>query len=174
MRVAATLLSLASLSACDLFNDEDPRVGVEEIDACIERVRSTYHEGVLDLLDSDEQRRPTYTFDITKMGFDDIKDLTVPDQGDEKGSVQVSGFEAPGYVKRRFLEMNVDGKGAFFLGADPAYYRVQGEPIALKDVFSEGCKQQLSGMRFLSFTFAPVPASGDVTDDSSTPEENKS
>ena len=172
MRLAVLIPALALLAACDLFDDSDPREGVEQNDACIKRVRAEYHEGVLELLESDERRRPTFTFDITKASFEDIKDLTVPEQGGEAGSVQVSGFKAPPYKKRRFLEMNIDEKGAFFLGTDPAYYRVQGEPIALRDVFVEGCRMQRSGMRFLSFTFEPVPGGSDELSDAILENEN--
>lgn len=172
MRVAPIIPALAMLAGCNLFDDSDPREGLEDIDACIKRVSAEYHEGVVDLLQSEERRRPTYTFDITKLSFDDIKDLTVPDEGGEAGSVQMSGFKAPPYRKRMFLEMNVDEKGAFFLGADPAYYRVQGEPIALQDVFADGCKKQRPGMRLLSFTFENPPTSGTGSGDTNPETES--
>jgi hypothetical protein len=162
LRFAAATLSLFLLTGCDavtsVFSKKDWREGVEEAGACIERVRAEYDKGVVKLLNSDEKRVPTYTFDITKMSFEDVKAITVYDQGVEKGSVQVSGFQAPPWKKRAFMGMNVDEKGAFFMGADPAYYRVRGEPLALAEVFAEGCKRQRPGMRLLSFTFHPIGA----------------
>ena len=176
LRLAAACLSVMLLTGCDaitgVFSNKDWREGVEDVDACVERVRAEYHEGVLKLLDSNEKRLPTYTFDITKASFEDITELTVLDKGQEKGSVQVSGFEAPPWKLRRFLEMNVDEKGAFFLGADPAYYRVLGKHIALADVFVEGCKQQRPGMRFLSFTFRKISASDDGGRETNLEDEN--
>ncbi|MEP3051304.1 MAG: hypothetical protein ABJP48_09390 [Erythrobacter sp.] len=161
-KVAALVLGGLSLSACENpFADKDWRESVEDAEDCTKRMRAEYHEGVLELLDSQEIRVPTYTFDITKAGFEDIKELTVLDEGDEKGSVQVSGLGAPPWRLRNFLRMNVDEKGAFFMGTDPSYYRYQGEPIPLVDVFVEGCKQQRPGMRFLSFTFSEMSFSDD-------------
>jgi hypothetical protein len=168
LRSAAACLSLVLLPGCDAitsaFSNKDWREGVEELDSCIARVKAEYDKGVVALLDSQEKRLPTYTFDITKVSFEDVKELTVLDRGSEKGSVQVSGVEAPPWKKRAFLESHVDEKGAFFMGADPAYYRVQGEPIALADVFAQGCKMQRPGMRLLSFTFLEIPGSDNEND----------
>ncbi len=175
---SAACLSLALLTGCDaidnLFSNKDWREGTEEIADCIERVRAGYHEGVVKLLDSQEKRKPTFTFDVTKAGFEDIEELTILDQGEEKGSVIVSGFGAPPYRLRRFLNMPVDEKGAFFMGVDPSYYRVQGEPIALKDVFTEGCDRQRPGMRFLSFTFKNPDAPNDADGEPVPDDENNS
>lgn len=142
----------------DFFMKKDWREGPEDVDACIKRVRAAYDKGVVKLLDSDEKRVPTYTFDITKMSFEDVKAITILDQGGKKGSAQISGFQAPPWKKRAYMEMNVDEKGAFFMGADPAYYRVRGAPVALADVFAEGCRKQLPGMRLLSFNFHQIGA----------------
>jgi len=170
-------LSLGALSGCadivKLFSEEDWREGDEEIADCIKRVRSGYHEGVIKLLNSQERRQPTYTFDITKASFGDIKELTIPDQGSEKGSVMVSGFKAPPRKLRMFMNMRVDKKGAFFMGVDPAYYRVLGEPIALADVFVEGCQRQRAGMRFLNFTFRELPSFNEVADEALPKSENE-
>lgn len=159
-------LTLLVMPGCSLLFPEDWREGVEETDKCIARVKGEYHKGVLKLLDSDEQRQPTFTFDITKMSLDDINAMTVSGEGNEKGSVRISGFEAPAYKLINFLDMGVDEKGAFYVGADPSYYRVRGEPIALRDVFSEGCNRQKPGMRFLSFTFTGLP---EINADTSPP-----
>ncbi|MEE4200679.1 hypothetical protein [Erythrobacter sp.] len=168
---AASLL----LTGCDdiaaWFEEEDWREGEESLDACMERVRAGYHEGVVELLESDEQRQPTYTFDVTKASFEDLNSITVAESEEGGGSVQFSGVDAPGYIIHDFMETPVDEKGAFMLGRDPALYRVRGEPIALKDVFAVGCKRQMPGMRLISFTFQPLTESS--TDSAETETETE-
>ena len=77
---------LAALSACSLFDDTDPREGVEDAAACTTRVAgllgpaSSYREF------SEATGVPTYTFDITKVGLEDLQALMVDGSDDTAGS----------------------------------------------------------------------------------------
>lgn len=173
MRASLTFVAAVLLSGCHILFPEDWREGVEEKDACIKRVRAEYHSGVLELLDSDEKRQPTYMFDITKMGFEDIQSITVMSEVEGEGSVTVSGFEAPAYVRNNFVDMRVDEKGAFYVGDDPALYRVRGAPIPLRDIFEEGCDRQLAGMRFISFVFDELEILNEESSESDLETENE-
>ncbi|MEL6486604.1 MAG: hypothetical protein AAFQ13_05600, partial [Pseudomonadota bacterium] len=68
----------------------------------------------------------------------------------------------------RFMAMEVSEKGAFFMGRDPALYRVRGKPQAASDILASGCKRQQKDMRLIGVTWTriqprPAPETDDTT-----------
>ncbi len=146
-----TLLTL--LPACSYFDDTDPREGAETLEACIERVSKdapdiTGSEGAVFV--------PTYTYDITKVGLEDLQELTVPGSDETAGSRDMAATNETSTAVARFMAQSVDENGAFFMGRDPALYRVRGEALASDQIIAAGCERQKTGMRLLSFTTGPV------------------
>ena len=179
IRTAVLLPAIAlGLGGCSLLFPEDPRLGEEPELECMGRVRTsmTYQE-------SEELRNqpglwvPTYTYDVTKLDLAAIKGLSVPGTDETAGTRLMRQTNRTSTAVARFMTMEVTAKGAFFLGRDPALYRVRGMAQPLEQVLKSGCARQQSNMRLIKVSWerfklkpAPMPSTKD-TADSDTPSE---
>jgi hypothetical protein len=141
------------LPACSLFDDTDPREGPETLEACAARVAAdapgiTAQDGAM--------FTPTYTYDITKVSLEDIQALTVAGADETAGSRGMAATNETSTAVARFMAQSVDEKGAFFMGRDPALYRVRGAPVAIDQIVTAGCERQKVGMRLISYTAVPA------------------
>ncbi len=156
---ALTLAAFALLPACSLFDDTDPREGPETLEACAARVSTD----ALDITAQDGALfTPTYTYDITKVSLEDLQDLTVPGSDETAGSRGMAATNEASTAVAQFMAQSVDEKGAFFMGRDPALYRVRGAPVPLDEIITAGCERQKSGMRLVSYTSKAAPRSEEL------------
>ncbi|MEM7778838.1 MAG: hypothetical protein AAF697_00435 [Pseudomonadota bacterium] len=166
-RLLAPLALLATLSGCNILFPGDPRSGVEDVEDCIERLGDEPRSVLFDRVGLDSgQVIPTYTFDVTKMGGEDLRTLIVPGSDETAGSRAMALTKNASTAIDNFMRQPVDDKGAFFFGNDPALYRVRGGPVALDAAVSTGCARQLPGMRLINVTadvFRGDPQSEDET-----------
>ena len=171
-RAAASLAALAALSGCDLLFPEDPRVGEEAQQACVSRV-----EGALRLelkaLDAEPDAAfvPTYTYDITKLGLEEIQALSQSRFDETEGSRLNRATNMTDTAVEIFMAEPVDENGAFFMATDPALYRVRGEAAAFADIIAQGCERQQADMRLIDVDFAAADAADTETDPTDTPED---
>ena len=86
-----------------------------------------------------EQGVPTYTYDITKMGLEQIQVLMVEGSDDTAGARLRAATNEEGTAVAQFMSMTVSDKGAFFMGRDPALFRVRGEAQAKDTMIASGC-----------------------------------
>ncbi len=164
---SAALVSLALfLPACSLFDDTDPREGVEAADACVQRVTAGLSDEVDALLGSEgRQLTPTYTYDITKLGLEGLQTLTVPGSDETAGARLIASTNEISTAVARFKAQSVDERGAFFMATDPALYRVRGQRMPVERVIAGGCEAQLAGMRLIDVSLdlpGPQPARENV------------
>ncbi len=152
--VCVVPIFFGTLSGCSLFDDSDPREGAETPEACIARLAGESLDETF--APNGELVVPTYTYDITKVGLEDLQELTVPGSDETAGSRGMAATNETSTAVTQFMAQSVDEKGAFFMGRDPALYRVRGEPVALDQVVSAGCERQRTGMRLISFTANPT------------------
>ncbi len=150
------LASLALLSACDLFNDKDWREGEEAAEKCAKRMSGKL-EFKQSLAQPDGLFVPTYTFDITKMDLEAMQELIVPGSDETAGARNQAATNETSTAVANFMAQPVDEKGAFFLGRDPALYRVRGQPKPLDDLIAAGCARQQAGMRLTDIKTERAP-----------------
>ena len=169
------LTALALLPACSLFDETDPREGPETLEACTARVS----KDALDITAQDGALfTPTYTYDITKVSLVDLQELTVPGSDETAGSRGMAATNETSTAVANFMAAPVDEKGAFFMGRDPALYRVLGEPVALDQIITAGCERQKPGMRLTSYSAAsyngraPDQTNSDTSSDDQSENEN--
>ncbi|UAB77087.1 hypothetical protein INR77_09600 [Erythrobacter sp. SCSIO 43205] len=159
IRISAAAIFLVSLTGCHILFPEDPRMGSESVAACVSRLQQDLR---LELAQVDSEPEtewvPTYTYDITKVAFDDIQELIVRGSDETAGARGKAATSATSAAVERFMAMRVDENGAFFFANDPALYRVRGEPTFFADVLPTGCERQRANMRMIAVDFAPVPA----------------
>ncbi len=149
-----SLASLAALSGCDLINMGDPREGTEAVGDCVKRVTDTLTRSERELFRTREGVWiPTYTYDVTKMDLDEVQELIVVGSDETAGSRGKTSTNKTSTAVERFMQRPVDEKGAFFLGRDPALYRVRGEPAEFGDLITAGCERQKSEMRLISLSW---------------------
>lgn len=149
--LCAMMASLAALPACSLFDDTDWREGDEAADKCAQRMSGKL-EFKQALAQAEGRFVPTYTFDITKMGLEDMQELIVPGSDETAGSRGLAATNEASTAIANFMDTPVDEKGSFFLGHNPALYRVRGEPKPLEAVVASGCARQMAGMRLTDIT----------------------
>ncbi|MFL0356704.1 hypothetical protein ACI5KX_09505 [Erythrobacter sp. GH1-10] len=167
------LPALLLLPACSLFDNSDPREGEEGVEQCAERMRGWDAVAKIGETDPTATYVPTYTYDITKMGLEDIQALTGGGGDETAGSRGMASTNEEETAVSRFMEQPVDEKGAFFLGRDPALYRVRGQAQRFDQIIRAGCERQQDGMRLtsvsLDLTSAPpadsAPADSDNEND---------
>ena len=147
-------LAALSLAGCSLFSSEDPRVGVEAIEDCADRVRPslTYQE-YQDLKTAPGRWVPTFTYDVTKMDFSAIQRLVASGADETVGTRLMQQTNRTSTAVERFMNMEVSEKGAFFLGRQPALFRVRGRPQAASQILANGCKRQLADMRLIEVSW---------------------
>jgi len=158
-RLLTGVFAMIALTGCSVLFPEDPREGVEADQACINRVRTamTYQESE-ELRDTAGRYIPTFTFDITRMGFSDVKKLVQPGSDETAGTRLMQETSDTTAAVERFMAMPVDEKGAFFLGREPALYRVRGTAQSLPELLTSGCARQQADMRLIKVTWERVGA----------------
>ena len=117
-----------TVAGCDLLFPEAPRLGDESQDICIGRVRAgmTY-ERYNELETATGDWIPSYTYDVTKLDFEAIKALSVEGSDETAGTRLMQETNSTRTAVERCKAMEVSEKGAFFLGREPALYRVRGK-----------------------------------------------
>ena len=180
-RTIPLIASIALLPSCALFDNSDPREGVESAEACLQRLGGERKAEDFELADLDGQLVvPTYTYDITKVSLDDIQSLIVAGSDETAGSRGMTSTNETSTAVDQFMAQRVDEKGSFFFARDPALYRVRGETVAVGEVVSTGCARQLEGMRLTSVTAEleaaepPAEEPEDADPDSTSDNENDS
>lgn len=169
-RAAFAIGALAALSGCDLLFPEDTRLGVESVDACLERISSEQRDEAFDIITADgELVTPTFTYDITKVSAEGLDTLIVEGSDETAGRRLMQATNETSTAVNQFLNDPVDENGAFFFGRDPSYYRVRGEPLPLNEAMRAGCARQIAGMRFIRAQFS-FPQSDPENSDDTSPE----
>lgn len=155
MRALAILPAIFTLSACSLFDSSDPREGPEEVADCVQRVTAALPVDKRSVFDRLEGTLvPTYTYDITKLSLDAIQQLAVEGSDETAGRRLTASTNTRSTAVAMFMKQKVDEKGAFFLGHDPALYRVRGNAQPADKLISAGCERQQSDMRLIDFSWA--------------------
>ena len=165
-----------SLSGCSLLFPEDKRLGVEPEGECIGRVRTslTYQQSEA-LRAASGQWVPSFTYDVTKLDFEAIKQLMVPGSDQTAGTRLMQQTNRTNAAVERFMAMEVSEKGAFFMGRDPALYRVRGKPQPASDILASGCARQQEDMRLIAVTWTRLrPPPAPEPDDTSSPPSDPS
>ncbi|MEM9502247.1 MAG: hypothetical protein AAF941_10445 [Pseudomonadota bacterium] len=152
--LSATLASLVLLPACQLFDDTDKREGTESVEACAKRL-SKWQKDAEDELSGGSAFVPTYTYDITKMALEDVQELIVEGSDELAGTRNMNSTNETSTAVANFMAESVDENGSFFMGRDPALYRVRGEPQTGIAVLSAGCERQKAGMRLIDISLVP-------------------
>lgn len=144
--ILAPIFLTLILPACSLFDDTDPREGLEADTACIQRVT-----GLIDELPADGSGTfvPTYTYDITKLDLEAIQELSVSRSDETEGARLNRTTNETSTAVDEFMRQSVDENGAFFLGRDPALYRVRGAPNSAENIIAAGCGRQQENMRLI-------------------------
>lgn len=145
----AALIAVGMLTGCT-----DWREGSETVEACVERF-ALKKGAVHPLADDPGQWVPSYTFDVTKMGAENLRDLI--NASDAKARTAESGIIAGGGsdVKAReaFEDTPASEAGVLLIAEDPALFKVRGKPGLHRELIRQGCEGQRAGMRLISFTF---------------------
>lgn len=177
IRTATALTALVSLSGCHILFPEDPREGTEHSADCPMRVAGLLGPTTQFANYTEEMGVPTFTFDITKMAFEDMQRLMVEGSDDTAGTRARAATNEDSTAVDVFMETPVDEKGAFFTGRDPALYRVRGGLQPKSTMIASGCARQQEGMRLIMIDVGPVPAEPEPETDlenSETTPENES
>jgi len=149
--LSVSLASFTLLPACDLLNDNDWREGAESAENCAKRIAGKLEVKEV-LAQSDGVYVPTYTFDITKMDLEAMQELIVPGSDETAGSRGQAATNETSTAVANFMARPVDEKGAFFLGNNPALYRVRGEAQAQDNLIAAGCARQQASMRLIQIS----------------------
>ncbi|GMN01557.1 hypothetical protein [Erythrobacter sp. MTPC3] len=175
IRSGLLITCLAALPACSLFDDSDPREGAENVNACVARftgAMSAQFRTNFDRLDTGVWS-PTYTYDVTKMDLENLQALMVEGSDESAGRRLTASTNEVSTAVAQFNAMPVDEKGAFFMGRDPALYRVRGEPAPKDKLIAAGCERQQSNMRLVRLDWAPAPPAPEANDEADAATENE-
>ncbi len=146
----AALIATGLLTGCT-----DWREGSETVEACLKRLAPK--KGAVDPLDdSPHQWVPSYTYDITKMGGDRVRELIKTAEHDAKPGtvgVSVAGSGSSQAARDKFADLPATETGAVLMADDPSLYKVRGKPGLHSSLVKQGCEGQRAGMRLISFTF---------------------
>lgn len=155
MRAFTAIAALTALSGCNLLFPEDSRVGVEEEGKCAARVLAETDLGKFDIQEGDRAFYvPTYTYDITKLGLEEIQKLSRSSFDETEGARLNRATNTTATAVDIFMAEAVDENGAFFMATDPALYRVRGKPQRLADIAAAGCARQQADMRLIAVDIA--------------------
>lgn len=177
MKAVLTLsVAVLSLSGCSYLFPEDSRIGEEALDACLARVASERRDTVFDSIDDGALWVPTYTYDVTKLDLDSIKEPSISGHDETEGTRITLTTNETSTAVDQFMQQSVDEDGAFFMGRDPALYRVRGEALPLDEIISAGCKRQRANMRLIKVDFArhdtaPAEPANENSEDTSPEKE---
>ncbi|KEO91340.1 hypothetical protein EH31_01360 [Erythrobacter longus] len=175
MRFVLSSLALLSLTGCHILFPEDPREGSELSADCPTRVAGLLGPASQFANYTEEMGVPTFTFDITKMAFEDMQRLMVDGSDDTAGNRAMTSTNETSTAVDVFMRTPVDEKGAFFTGRDPALYRVRGGLQPKSTMIATGCARQQEGMRLIMIDVGAVPANQEAkTDNTETPPESES
>lgn len=157
IRALPAIVALVALSGCELLFPEDPRLGTESVKACTARVESDLRLKLEENgFEDSPVWLPTYTYDITKLSLEDIQSLSSSRSDETQGTRLDKATNMTSTAVDAFMQQQVDEEGAFFLGHDPALYRVRGEAIATDAVIAAGCERQLANMRLIDIDLTPM------------------
>jgi len=174
MRALTLLFASAALGGCSLLWPEDERVGSESAEECAERVAKLLGPGSQFRAYEGEVGVPTFTYDITKLGLEEVQAL-LGEGGDETaGARAMSETNQTTTAVEEFMAREVDEKGAFFLGRDPALYRVRGEMQPVAEMIASGCARQRADMRLIDVDVADKIPEPDPSDDAEAEQETDS
>ncbi len=174
MKSVLAIASALLLGGCSLFFPEDPREGEEAVDECVERLTGeiAFDEGE-DSAAPGAMWVPIYTYDITKLDLEALQDLTVEGSDETAGTRDRRVSANTRTAVDAFMKRPVDEKGVFFMGRDPALYRVRGAPKPAGEIVSAGCERQQANMRLLEIEAAAMQTGSpdeDGSDESETSE----
>lgn len=155
MRALTALVAFGALSGCHILFPEDPRLGKENADECASRVAGLLGPGTSYHDYTEASGLPIFTYDITKLGFEEIQGFMVAGSDDTAGARLMNETNETSTAVARFMASNVDDKGAFFMGRDPALYRVKGERQAKPTMIASGCARQSADMRLIMVDIVP-------------------
>lgn len=159
----ACLAALPLVGACSLLWPEDERLGTESVEECAARVAEALGPGSDFRSYEGEGGVPTFTYDITKMGLEDVQALIVAGSDETAGSRGMASTNETRTAVEQFMARPADEKGSFFLGRDPALYRVRGEMQPVADMIASGCARQQADMRLIDVAVAAGPQTPDTT-----------
>jgi hypothetical protein len=148
-RTMFTAMTVLALTGCS-----DWREGEETVEACLKRFAPK--EGAVDpLADDKNQWVPSYTYDVTNLGTDEIRSLVRKsnDSGVAGNLTVVSGGDDQ-QARDAFNDKPATEAGAVLLTKDPSLYKVRGKPALHRDVVRQGCEGQRAGMRLISWQAA--------------------
>lgn len=175
IRATVATLAFVALSGCHILFPEDPREGQELSKECPTRVASLLGPTAGFTNYTEEMGVPTFTFDITKMAFEDMQRLMVEGSDDTAGARAMAATNEVSTAVDVFMATSVDEKGAFFTGRDPALFRVRGGLQPKSTMIASGCARQQEGMRLIMIDIAPVPAEPEPEpENTETTSENES
>ena len=163
------LAFVALLPACDLIDPPDWRIGEEPVSECTQRLAGW--DSNLDVASGAQQVYvPTFTYDITKMDLESIQALI--GEGDETaGSRTMASTNETSTAIADFKSLPVDDNGAFFLGNDPAMFRVRGGAQPFENIAQAGCERQQANMRLIEIDAAAMQTGSPVeAEPSETPQ----
>ncbi|MGB3712010.1 MAG: hypothetical protein WA985_10000 [Erythrobacter sp.] len=165
-KVAITIVALAFLPACDLINPPDWREGTEPIAECVERL-GEWDRNLDVAAGARELYVPTYTYDITLLDLEEIQGLVTEGTDQTAGSRGRAATNETSTAIADFKTQPVDEDGAFFLGNDPAFYRVRGIAQPFERIAKEGCERQEANMRLVEIEAAAMQTGSPVDADTS-------
>ncbi|MEQ8412034.1 MAG: hypothetical protein RIC51_00165 [Erythrobacter sp.] len=154
----AILAAMPMIGGCSLLWPEDERVGTESAADCASRVAEALGPGSDFRSYEGEIGVPTFTYDITKMELEEVQALIVAGSDETAGSRGMTSTNETQTAVERFMSQPADEKGSFFLGRDPALYRIRGEMQPVADMIANGCARQKADMRLIDVQVAAGPA----------------
>jgi hypothetical protein len=164
MRAFPAILALVALTGCDLLFPEDPRLGIEDESACAARIAQELRLKLAEAGGDDATMwMPTYTYDITKLSLEAIQALSASGFNETKGTRLNRATNETSTAFDVFMDTQVDENGAFFLGHEPALYRVRGETARMAEVIAAGCARQQENMRLIDIDLAPRGSAAPAT-----------
>lgn len=169
-RIVSIALLAFALSGCNILFPDDPRIGQELSEECPKRVAGLLGPGTAFADYTEEMGVPTFTFDITKMAFEDMQRLMVEGSDDTAGTRAMAATNEASTAVDVFMDTPADEKGAFFTGRDPALYRIRGALQPKSTMIASGCARQQEGMRLIMIQVGTVPAEPEPETDPDTTE----
>ena len=174
MRAAFATTAFLALAGCDMLFPEDPRQGVELEEQCLARVASELRDEAFEQIGSDNSLWiPIYTYDVTKLSLDAIKELAVTASDETIGTRISQSTNETSTAVDSFMAQDIDEDGAFFFGRDPSLYRVRGEAVPLTKIILAGCERQQPNMRLIKVDFTRAPDPSETDANTSTQTESK-
>ncbi|NBC88548.1 MAG: hypothetical protein GVX90_03480 [Alphaproteobacteria bacterium] len=153
----ALIAALPLVGGCSLLWPEDERLGTESAADCAARVAEALGPGSDFRSYEGGSGVPTFTYDITKMGLEEVQALIVAGSDETAGSRGMASTNETRTAVEQFMSQPADEKGSFFLGRDPALYRVRGEMQPVADMIAGGCARQQADMRLIDVQVAAGP-----------------